>query len=341
MVPLPITSTNTGPFYAGEYNETQAAKVTTVAACREMCLSDPSCVQVTFAVRPVDPCVLYSTIYNHTEVISGAVGFVKCAASGRSPTCAHFTTPPVSGSPCVLYRSIDTTVRPKRAHGIEQWKVVGRRNYVQYDWIDDRNLRRAKPKVKEKTTNVVVTTNTSFASDDRVTMRIDLLTQGATAVALDIRVRIPSWVETANVPLRVNGKPLVVGAAGSYVSLERTWKNGDLVSFRLPRRRWLSPYTGWDQIPGYEGKRHALHVGPIVLACVGALAQNETIVIPVDAADAIDSWLLPDPANALRFGVKGLPNVSFLPLMDADEGTTFTLFPVFAGSTKPGARPPS
>ena len=53
-------------------------------------------------------------------------------------------------------------------------------------------------------------------------------------------------------------------------------KQGDVVKFTLPTVYKLTRYTGVDQIQGYEGKRFALSVGPIVLGCVGAALNTTT-----------------------------------------------------------------
>ena len=62
--------------------------------------------------------------------------------------------------------------------------------------------------------------------------------------------------------LRGAGKP------GNFLEIERPWSQGDELSFVLPEVLTLSLYTGVDQIAGHEGKRYALKVGPIVMACV-------------------------------------------------------------------------
>ena len=49
-----------------------------------------------------------------------------------------------------------------------------------------------------------------------------------------MRLRIPSWLRSGPM-VKVNGKPLDATAApGSYLTLSRTWKNGDRVEMELP-----------------------------------------------------------------------------------------------------------
>jgi glycosyl hydrolase family 127 (putative beta-L-arabinofuranosidase)/beta-L-arabinofuranosidase (glycosyl hydrolase family 127) len=46
-------------------------------------------------------------------------------------------------------------------------------------------------------------------------------------VAFPLRLRIPGW--SARTAIKVNGKPVGAGAAGSFATLQRTWKAGDTV----------------------------------------------------------------------------------------------------------------
>ncbi len=53
------------------------------------------------------------------------------------------------------------------------------------------------------------------------------------AVAFPLYLRIPRWCDTATV--RVNGKQVAAqAAAGSYLIVRRTWKNGDKIALHLP-----------------------------------------------------------------------------------------------------------
>lgn len=55
----------------------------------------------------------------------------------------------------------------------------------------------------------------------------------AKAVAFPLYLRIPAWCKGATV--KVNGVPVKVGSTtGDYIRLDKTWKNGDVVSLTLP-----------------------------------------------------------------------------------------------------------
>ena len=73
----------------------------------------------------------------------------------------------------------------------------------------------------------------------------------------------------AQLPVALNGVVMgTTGTPGSFLSLDRSWKNGDRLTFMLPTVFKLNQYLGVDQVAGFEGKRYALQLGPVVLACV-------------------------------------------------------------------------
>ena len=89
---------------------------------------------------------------------------------------------------------------------------------------------------------------------------------------------MPSWLSNA-VTVNLNGKPYAHGKPGSYLVIDRTWSMGDVITLILFRNYRFSLYEGVDQVKGFEGKRYALLVGPIVLACVGPMGLDGTTVL--------------------------------------------------------------
>jgi hypothetical protein len=78
-------------------------------------------------------------------------------------------------------------------------------------------------------------------------------------VALAIRLRIPAWLRSGPT-VKLNGKPLDATAGpGSYLTLSRTWRNGDRIEMELPMH--LSVETMPD-----EHSTQAFLYGPLVLA---------------------------------------------------------------------------
>jgi hypothetical protein len=73
-------------------------------------------------------------------------------------------------------------------------------------------------------------------------------------------LRYPSWAESERATVRINGEPEDVSAApGSYIRLQRDWKEGDVVTLELPMTTHVEP------LPDGSDYYAILH-GPIVLA---------------------------------------------------------------------------
>jgi uncharacterized protein len=76
---------------------------------------------------------------------------------------------------------------------------------------------------------------------------------------LELRLRVPYWA-TKGVTIKINGETQdVTAGAGSYLSLSRTWKDGDRVSVEMPLSLHL-----W-RMPD-DPKLAAIMFGPLVLA---------------------------------------------------------------------------
>jgi DUF1680 family protein len=82
---------------------------------------------------------------------------------------------------------------------------------------------------------------------------------------LTLHLRIPAWASTA-ATVKVNGQALdSVASPGSYLSIRRSWKQGDKVVLELPMT------LRYEAMPDDEGLR-AVMFGPLVLA--GALGDS-------------------------------------------------------------------
>jgi DUF1680 family protein len=96
---------------------------------------------------------------------------------------------------------------------------------------------------------------TAFPKEQRTT----LFVKTETPQRRTIHVRVPSWVADGGAVL-VNGKELEAFAqAGGYLTLTRTWHNGDKVEVMLPMALWTLP------LPGDSNMQAAMY-GPLVLA---------------------------------------------------------------------------
>ncbi len=101
---------------------------------------------------------------------------------------------------------------------------------------------------------------TQFPDSDstRLTLRCD------TPVTLALKIRNPAWA--LNISVAVNGRQETVQSSpGSYVTIEREWRDGDHVDVRLPMSLHL------EELPGSPDTVAVLY-GPVVLA--GALGTE-------------------------------------------------------------------
>ena len=86
-----------------------------------------------------------------------------------------------------------------------------------------------------------------------------------------LKLRYPAWVKAGALSLRLNGKTVAVQAKpGSYITIDRDWKNGDRVEVGLP----MHPQA--EQLPD-QSDYYALTYGPVVLAAKTQPFANEQL----------------------------------------------------------------
>lgn len=94
---------------------------------------------------------------------------------------------------------------------------------------------------------------TRFPHEDRT----QLMIQGSGT--FDLKIRVPAWA-TAGFKVRVNGKKVKMNAEpGTYLTLSRHWKDGDIVELQMPFDFRLEPLMDQQNIA-------SLFYGPILLA---------------------------------------------------------------------------
>ena len=330
-----------GSFFAGSYSQTGTSNVSSLGACKAACMADAKCAQLTWVVRPADPCVLYSAIYANRQHGPGVQGWVKCAAGSKdAASCAAIQPGEVSAAQCQQFQSIDMShqVRakgPSKSPGTEQWMVVGRQIHTQHDFTPRHPAAAlgagtsATPVGGRSVTEAQLTMTTEFPYSNDVQMTMSWPTKSVSAVAVNLRLRIPGWMgPSGNLSVHLNGAPYGSGAPGSFLEIRRDWSQNDLLSFTLPELYTLSLYTGIDQIHGSQ--RYALKVGPIVMACVGQNGGGATPLVPLAASNVtIKDWLIPVPGKALNFQVKGAPSLQFVPMWEVPSSSRFTTYPIF------------
>jgi uncharacterized protein len=145
----------------------------------------------------------------------------------------------------------------------------------------------------------------------------------AEPTAMKLRIRVPGWA-AREMPIAVNGQQAAVGQPGSYAVLDRTWSDGDTVSFVLPMEIRATRYHGADEIAGHP--RYALEYGPILLAAAGPLGKEIPVLIRQDPSKP-QTWLKPLADRALHYSIEGNAEHVLLPYWQI-SGQTFTCFPV-------------
>ncbi|MEO7719565.1 MAG: beta-L-arabinofuranosidase domain-containing protein [Capsulimonas sp.] len=130
-----------------------------------------------------------------------------------------------------------------------------------------------------RSAGVRLTMDTSLPEGDDATLTLSL----ATPSRLTLALRRPSWAG-AGFTVSVNGAPVAdLAQPGWYVKIDRTWRDGDIVTLSLPK----ALYT--EALPD-NSNRVALLWGPLVLA--GDLGPEQPIA-PISAPIFIAAGVSP------------------------------------------------
>ena len=165
---------------------------------------------------------------------------------------------------------------------------------------------------------------------------IELQLKSPIPTQMKIRIRIPEWAKQS-VWLEVNDKRFMKGKPGKYVSLDRTWKDGDRIILNLPMTWRIEKYMGETRIEG--ATRYAFFYGPMLMALKGPMmpdvlqAENEPSVKLAMPPEAFLRKIKPT-GNLCTFSIDGLPEYSLCPYFSLQEGS-FTCFPGFSSPDIP------
>lgn len=110
---------------------------------------------------------------------------------------------------------------------------------------------------------------------------------------LTVNIRRPWWA-TENFSVTVNGTRQSTGAPGSFVSLKRTWKTGDIAEITMPMSFRME---GFKDNP----KRAAVMYGPLVMAAVTQTDDRMSAIVTEDNPQKFLSALKPVPGRPLEF----------------------------------------
>lgn len=161
---------------------------------------------------------------------------------------------------------------------------------------------------------------TSFPEPAATTLVIET----STPVHLPLHIRIPYWAGS-DAAVKINGRALdAIASPSSYLTIARTWNNGDRVTLELPLHLHI------EAMPD-EPSTQAFLYGPFVLAgklgsegltkdltigVQGPDVRHHPLDIPTLRAASADpnSWLQPVPGEPLTFRTTGQArDITFVP----------------------------
>lgn len=129
-----------------------------------------------------------------------------------------------------------------------------------------------------------------------------LTVSAETPVDLTLHLRYPVWA-VDGVKVKVNGKKVAVRTKpSSYISLKRTWKEGDIIEMEMPMRLHT------EFMPDNPSKGAILY-GPIVLAAeLGADDIDDTFGVPVfvNPDKKLEKWIKPVEGKQMTFRTIGV-----------------------------------
>jgi DUF1680 family protein len=171
--------------------------------------------------------------------------------------------------------------------------------------------------------------HTGFPESPEVELHFKL----AEPVRSKIRIRVPSWAIVSKMNLLVNGKKVATGVPGAYVTLDRTWKNDDEISFTLPMGFRLTKYAGVTE--DFQGKEtYALEYGPLLMGLVGDEIPNGILNLPF-SVNKLAAKLKPVTGKPLHFSIEGEnSSLEYIPYYAIGKNQQFTCYPFFAAKTK-------
>ena len=158
---------------------------------------------------------------------------------------------------------------------------------------------------------------TQFPYDNYVSLIVNTIDPLQSA----IRIRIPSWI-AKKMSVKVNGKIVSTGNQGSYVTLNRKWRNKDEITFSLPIDFRMTEYQGKEE--EYSG-HFAVEYGPVLMAFVSKKGTNEKLSLHI-SPDILVKSLQPVPGRPLHYFIRGKEDFEFMPYFEVQE-EAFTCYP--------------
>ena len=146
--------------------------------------------------------------------------------------------------------------------------------------------------------NITIEQTTDFPNEDFTKLKIN--GNGK----FDLKVRVPHWA-TKGFFVKINRKEEKIKAQpGSYLTLNKKWKNGDVIELRMPFQFHLEPVMDQQNIA-------SLFYGPILLAAQETEPRKDWRKVTFDAKDISKS--ITGDAKKLEFTIDG---VSYKPFYE-------------------------
>lgn len=122
--------------------------------------------------------------------------------------------------------------------------------------------------------DVVLRQRTAFPDEDEARIAVEV----SAPVRFALRLRVPSW--STGFEALVDGRSVTgTRTSDGWLTLEREWSGGELVTVRLGARLVASPVDEW------HPDRVAFSYGPVVLAQEGSWSRPIELPTPVDTVD--------------------------------------------------------
>lgn len=198
----------------------------------------------------------------------------------RSGSVKHFGNPNMKGFTCCNGTAIESSTKLQ--------------NTIYFKSTDNKALYvnlYVPSTLKWTERNITIEQTTAFPNEDRTKLTIKGKGQ------FDIKVRVPYWA-TKGFFIKINGRnEKMVVKPGSYLTLNRKWKDGDSIELYMPFQFHLEPIMDQQNIA-------SLFYGPILLAAQESEPRKEWQKLKLDIQDIAKS--IEGDAKNLRFSIDGV-----------------------------------
>jgi DUF1680 family protein len=155
---------------------------------------------------------VYFTLSNNVNASRGGLGWEQDYDTARTPA-------PISGYPCCCYNF--HMGWPKLAQNA--WAATGGGGLAVMAYVPSQV---SAPVAGGGTASIVCDTNYPFEETIRLTVSVP------NATRFPLTLRVPGWCQ--NPQIKVNGKMQPKAAGGTFTTINRLWKEGDLVELVFP-----------------------------------------------------------------------------------------------------------